>query len=327
MQIIEGQALSKLCDYSFGDHLAIWDENLEGDFEPAHPSNFKFVAKCKKFEGKVMTLFIDNIRLYNRNLDFLGPNALTDATFIQYLMAHNNLLALLKDFPNNKFIIFTSHEDTALDDQIEVPDNVLAIYAVNGYTNNPKVHPFPIGLQRKRNKNDGRLEYMRQRVFSDFLGHKNPNSKQPTKLLYINCGIERNPERVPLAHFHTSDWITTRFDKDSMFFPYDRYNVFLDELQAHKFVVCPKGQQRGNLVCYDTHRLWETLYMRRVPVILDHPYFRKLLEGFPILYVNQWIDITDKLLIANDSLYQEVQTMDMNKLDLENLYKNAINQV
>ncbi len=317
MQILEGNALAAKCDYSFGDHLAIWDENLTGEFEPANPSNLKFIAKCKKFEGKVMTLFVDNIRLYNRNLDFQGVNAVTDATFIRYLMANNNLLDLLKEFPDNKFIIFTSHEDTALDDQIKIPDNVLAIHAVNGNSTDPKVHPFPIGLQRKRNKNDNRLKMMAERL--------NDNKQiEPTKLLYINCGIERNPERLPLAKFESNSWCTVRFDKDSMFFPYDAYNVFLDELQAHKFVVCPKGQQRGNLVCFDTHRLWETLYMRRVPVILDHPYFRKLLQGIPVLYVNEWTDITQELLIANDSLYQQVQTMDMDSLDLDKLFNSKL---
>lgn len=324
MQVIEGNNLANLCDYSFGDHLCVWDDKLTGTFEPANVSNFKFMAKCKEFENKVMTVFIDNIRLYPRNLSFTGSEAQSDSLFIQYLMQNNNLLELVKVYPKNKFIIFTSHEDTALDDTIQVPDNVLAIYAVNGYTNNPKVHPFPIGLQRKRNSTDNRLEYMRQILMPDFLGHKNPNQSTPTKLLYINCGIERNPEREPLIEFETDKWCTVRFDKNSMFYGYDQYDKFLSELRDHKFVVCPKGQKRGHLDCFDTHRIWETLYMRRVPVILHHPYFHKLLKGFPVLFVNGWDEITPELLVKNDYLYGVVQTMDMNKLDLETLYKNAI---
>ena len=99
-------------------------------------------------------------------------------------------------------------------------------------------------------------------------------------------------------------------------------NTFLDELQDHKFVVCPKGQKRGKLDCFDTHRLWETLYMRRVPVILDHPYFHKLLEGFPVLYVNKWEDINEQLLTDNNDLYLSAQNMDLNKLNLNKLYEN-----
>lgn len=321
MQVVEGNALGNLCDYTFGDHLTVWDEQLTGEFEVANLSNFKFLKKCEKFEGKVMTLFIDNMRLYNRDLDFTGPQAQTDAEFVKYLMTYNNLLELCRGLPKNKFIIFTSNEDTALDDTIQVPDNVLAIHAVNGYSIHPKVHPFPIGLQRKRSLTDNRLDIMKERLESS-----NAKQNEPSKLLYINCGIERNPERLPLLKFETNDWCTTRFDKDSMFFPYEQYSVFLDELQDHKFVACPKGQKRGNLDCFDTHRLWETLYMRRVPVMIDHPYFRRLLEGFPVLFIANWNQITKDLLSLSmgNKLYEQVQTMDLSKLDLEVLYKKAI---
>lgn len=322
MQVIEGNALANLCDYSFGDHLCVWDDKLEGTFEPANYSNFKFIVAAKKFEGKVMTLFIDNIRLYGRNLTISGAEATSDAAFIQYLMQNNNLLELLKIFTKNKFIIFTSHEDTALDDQIVVPDNVLAIYAVNGHSNNPKVHPFPIGLQRKRNKDDNRLE-----VMGDNLETAGPNDYyKPKKLLYINCGIERNPERQPLAKFETNSWCTTRFDKNSMFFGYDRYNEFLNELRDHTFVACPKGQKRGDLDCFDTHRLWETLYMRRVPIVLEHPYFHRLLDGFPVLYIQKWEDMTEELLRDKNDLYLEALNINIDKLDLNKLFKERINE-
>jgi len=319
MQVIEGVALSRLVDYNFGDHLAVWDSKLEGEFEVANCSNLKFLSKCKEFEGRVMTVFIDNIRLYTRSLDFSGPNAEGDSKFIAYLMQNNDLLELVKMLPKNKFLIFTSNEDTALDDTIQVPDNVVAIYAINGASNNDKVHPLPLGLQRKRNPSDNRLSVMAQRIKED-------KRVKASKLLYINCGIERNPERIPLGEFKTNDWCTTRFDKNSMFFPYDKYDVFLDELQDHKFVACPKGQSRGKLDCFDTHRLWETLYMRRVPVILNHPYFHKLLKGFPVLFVDSWSELNKELLEANGDLYQKAQEMDLERLNLDKIWASIVSR-
>lgn len=315
MQIIEGNALAKLCDYNFGDHHVVWDKNLKGEFEVANSSNAKFLVKAQQFEGKVMTLFIDNIRLYPRSLQFTGPQAQTDAEFIQYLMRHNNLLDLCVLMKNNKFIIFTSHEDTPIDESIKVPENVLAIHAVNAIYNNDKIIPFPIGLQRQIGENDKRLLIMEDTIQDNEI----KGLEGPSKLLYINCGLERNPERAPLAKFETNDWCTTRFDKDSKFFPYERYNEFLSELRDHKFVVCPKGHG------YDTHRIWETLYMRRVPVMLEDPYFRRLLKDFPVVFVGAWDVVSKDQLNTYEGFYQQAQSMDINKLDLEVLYKNAIN--
>lgn len=314
MQLIEGNKLSELCDYSFGDHHVVWDSNLTGTFKPANISNAEFMVLCRKSENKVLTLFIDNIRLYKRDLKFDGPHASTDAYFISYLMQTNDLLELCSQFPNNKFVIFTSHEDTPIADPITIPDNVLGIYGVNALSTNPKVHPFPIGLQRQIGKTDNRLTVMANEIYIENIpGH----AQAPSKLLYINCGIERNPERAPLAKFETNSWCTTRFDKDSKFFPYARYNEFLSELRDHKFVACPIGHGM------DTHRVWETLYMRRVPVVKDMYMLNLLAQmDLPRVWVENWEDISEENLKQSDVLYQQAQQMDLNKLDLNKIYEN-----
>lgn len=314
MQIIEGNKLSELCDYSFGDHSFAWNKHLTGSFEPANLSNLKFLSKAKEFEGKVMTLFIDNIRLYARNLE-INTKYPQDLEFVNYLMQTNDLLALCAQLPKNQFIIFTSHEDTPIDNQIKLPDNVLKVYAVNALYNNDRIIPFPIGLQRQIGDNDKRLEIMKELVESE---EDAIFTKEPNKLLYINCGVERNSERLPLLKFETNDWCTTRFDKDSKFFPYERYNEFLSELRDHKFVVCPKGHG------YDTHRIWETLYMRRVPVMLDDPYFRRLLKGFEVLYIDKWENLEKYILEGVDYHYRWAQSMDLTKLDLNTLFKDSV---
>ncbi len=312
MQLICGQNLSKLVDYSFGDHHIMWDKNLIGEVKLANANNQEFLDKAKQFEGRVMTLFIDNLRLYPREVKVEDR----DKQFVQVLMMTNNLLALCSLLPKNQFIIFTGEEDTPIDDKIVLPNNVLKIYACNALYNNDQIIPFPIGLQRQIGTNDHRLEIMKEIVEKD-------EKREPNKLLYINCGIERNPERQPLLKFESNSWCTTRFDKDSKFFPYERYNEFLSELRDHKFVACPKGHG------YDTHRIWETLYMRRVPVMLDDPYFRRLLDGFPVLFILDWSIITKEYLeyesLSNNFSY-EAQTMDLTRLDLNVLYNKITSE-
>lgn len=314
MEIIEGNKLAKLCDYNFGDHHVVWDTNLTGEFEVANASNAKFLAKVKQFEGKVMSLFIDNIRLYNRTLDFKGPYSQSDAEFIAYLIQYNDLLRLCAQLSQNKFVIFTSHEDTPITDPIEIPENVLGIYGVNALSTDFKVHAFPIGLQRQIGYNDNRLKIMKELVEKD-------EKVVPSKLLYINCGIERNPERLPLAKFEANEWCTTRFDKDSKFFPYDRYNEFLSELRDHKFVACPIGHGM------DTHRVWETLYMRRVPVVKDD-YMYNLIKsiGMQAIKIDSWDVLNKEVLNQLDLVYQDAQKDDLSKLDLNTLYNNTMKQ-
>lgn len=310
MNIINGTTLSDKCDYSFGDHMgaASIPRPKGGFMKVASKLNKEFLEECKKFEGKVMTLFIDNIRLYNRPI---WANAGSDAEWVTYLLTNNDLLDLCATLPNNKFVIFCAHEDTPIDEYIKIPPNVLGIHAVNAEYFNDKIHPFPYGLQRQFGDDDQRLAIMKEVVEKD-------EHQEPTKLLYINCGIERNPERKDLANFQEYSWTTCRFDKDSKFFPYSKYREFLKEIKDHKFMVCPKGHG------IDCHRNWESLYLRRVPVMLEHPYFRKLMDGFPVLFVKSWADINEQLLKDNDDLYQRALKMPLSKLDLDLIFKAII---
>jgi len=316
-QIINGPALSDLCDYSFGDHHAAMDiisskttgvVSLIGGFmKEANPTNKEFIDKCKEFEGKIMTLYIDNVRLYNRGI---WAQEGGDAQWIKFLLDNNDLLRLCATFPNNKFVIFSHQEDTRIDKNIVIPENVLGVYAVNAEHETDKLYPFPFGAQRQLGSDDHRLEILKEYVDRD-------EHIKPTKLFYISCCVARNEERKPLLEFETNNWITTRFDDFSRFYPYEQYNLYLDEIRDHKFIACPRGHDD----CYDTHKIWESLYMRRVPVFRDWPYYRRLMQGFPVLFVKEWSDITPQLLKDNDNLYQEAQKMSLKKLDLSLIFK------
>ena len=303
MEIITGDNVSARCSYSFGDQAGVL-MGIPGAFmKKANGSNREFLKFCKS--KKHLTLFIDNIRLYTRPIKCKEE----DRWWIETLQKED-LLRLVSQIPC-QFTIYTSHEDTPIDEHIKVPSNVLKIYAVNAIYNNDKIVPFPYGLQRKMNAGDNRIEIMKELVEKD-------EHQEPTKLLYINCGLgsERNaPERAYLPHFEAYEWATCRFNKDSMFFPYSEYRAFLSEMRDHKFMICPEGHG------IDCHRNWELLYMRRVPVMKQSPYFARLMQGFTVLFVERWEDVNEELLAQNDHLYQEALIMDLNKLSLDEISK------
>ena len=320
MEIISGPALSKMCDYSFGDHHSGMDKIIaqrtgffsliDGFMKEANNRNVEFLDKCKEFEGKVMTLYIDNLRLYNRPVE---ANPGPDTEWVESMLANNDLLALCGQLVDNLFIVFGHQEDVCIDKNIKIPKNVLGVYAVNAEYETDKLYPFPFGVQRQIGKDDNRQQILKDNIDAKQI--------EPTKLFYINCGVERNDERWPLLDFWTNEWCTTHFNKNSMYFPYTQYQIFLDTIKDHKFMACP----RGHANCYDTHKIWETLYLRRIPVMRDYPYFRRLMRGFPVLFIKEWSDITEQMLKDNNLLYEEAQKMSLKKLDLNIIY-TAIKQ-
>ena len=75
MEIIEGVALSELCDYSFGDQSGQWGQIYTSFMKDANLFNTEFASKVFdiKKERDYMTLFIDNIRLYKRDIADVKP--------------------------------------------------------------------------------------------------------------------------------------------------------------------------------------------------------------------------------------------------------------
>ena len=304
MELIEGVALSKLCDYSFGDQSGQWGSIYTSFMKDANFLNTEFATKV--FEVMQtrdhMTVFIDNIRLYKRQIESVKPE---DERYVNALMARSDLLDLCSNFPQMKFIIFTNLEDTPIDDQIRVPDNVLCISAVNAIAYSDKVIPAPYGVQRKMTPDDDRIEQLTEWIEFD-------NKDNPDKLLYVSHNESSNARRLGIKNlFYDKDWAEVNEQRVS-------YHTFLSNLSNSKFMICPIGN------AIDCHRNWEVLYMRRVPVMTRDPYLQKLFENYPVLFVDKYSDVTEELLLANDNLFQKAQTMDLSGLTLPTFFDRIV---
>ena len=305
MELIEGVALSKLCDYSFGDQSGQWGNIYTSFMKDANFLNTEFATKV--FEVMQtrdhMTVFIDNIRLYKRQIESVKPE---DERYVNALMARSDLLDLCSNFPQMKFIIFTNLEDTPIDDFIlnKIPENVACISAVNAITHNDKVIPAPYGVQRRMNPSDDRIEQLTQ-----YMEHV---PSKPRNLLYVSHNESSNVKRMGIKSlFYDKDWAEVNEQRVP-------YNIFLYNLSGSKFMICPIGN------AIDCHRNWEVLYMRRVPIMTRDPYLQKLFENYPVLFVDKYSDITEELLLANDHLFQKAQTMDLSGLTLPTFFDRIV---
>ena len=302
MELIEGVALSKLCDYSFGDQSGQWGNIYTSFMKDANLLNTEFVSKVFEIskERNYMTLFVDNIRLYKREIEEVKPE---DKAYVDSLMETSDVLQLCNHFEGMKFIVFTNLEDTPIDHHIHVPENVLCVSAVNAVAHGGKVLPAPYGVQRRMTPSDRRIEDLQEAM---------ENLPDATQLLYVNHNDSTHTDRIGLKDMFRS-WATvqdTRVD----------YSNFLSNLAQHKFVLCP----RGNAI--DCHRNWEVLYMRRVPVMLTYPYLLDLFQDYPVLWVSGYEDITEDMLELNNHLYEEAQEMDLTPLTLHGFFDRIVNK-
>jgi hypothetical protein len=55
-----------------------------------------------------------------------------------------------------------------------------------------------------------------------------------------------------------------------------------------------------------------------------HPYFEVLFKDYPVLFVNDYSEVTEELLIDNEHLYLKAQEMDMIPLTLPYFYDKIV---
>ena len=65
----------------------------------------------------------------------------------------------------------------------------------------------------------------------------------------------------------------------------------LQRLSEYEFCICPEGNGA------DTHRLWECLYVKTIPIVLDGPFTRVLQRhGIPLVVLASWEEYDESLL-------------------------------
>ena len=307
MELIEGVAVSELCDYSFGDQSGQWGNISTSFMKDANLNNVEFATKVFEImkERDYMTLFIDNIRLYNRTIKDVKPE---DKEYVWSLMENSDLLKLCSCFPDMRFIIFTNLEDTPTDEYIfdAIPENVLRISAVNAIAHGGKVVPAPYGVQRKMSDSDDRVDLLKKKMWeTDYL---HPYD------LYVSHNENSHEERKGIKDlFKNNIWALVDETRVS-------YEDFLFRLKQSKFMICP----RGNAI--DCHRNWEVLYMKRVPVMKKDSYLKELFKNYPVLWVDDFAEVTQKMLMDNYHLYEEAQNIILGQLSLPYYFHTTVHQ-
>ena len=112
----------------------------------------------------------------------------------------------------------------------------------------------------------------------DFLNLRKLKSVKKPRILF---GFKNtNPKRVQLKYLFRKLQITDETNGWNSFF-YRRI------LQNYMFVICPEGNG------IDTHRMWEALYLRTIPIIKKNKISNFIKRAkIPVLILNKWSDLS-----------------------------------
>ena len=241
--------------------------------------------------------------LYCRyNIDIINDINHLDKPIVYTHMDYiNQLFNVLKNI-EKKLILISHNGDTCTPD-MQIPDCIEKWFSQNVTIKNEKLESIPIGIE-----ND---------VWFPEIGKKNKildkieEVKNIKNILYVNHNINTNiKEREEPYVLFNNDWTTLKKYKNG-----ENFDEYIDDIYNHKFVLCPNGNG------IDTHRLWETLYLKSIPIV-KHSINTDFYSDLPICFVNDWKEINEDFL---NKEYNRIlnNNWNLDKLNFE-YWKNKI---
>jgi len=183
-------------------------------------------------------------------------------------LSHIDMYDILSKFVNPFNLILHNNDASFSDYQLRYFDipNCKKIYAQNVITYDNRVVPLPIGIANNCWE-WGNLDLWKRLEI--------PNHKE--NFVYFNFTVEggcRDVKRPSCYESISSQQIPWVENKTQF--------EYIKSLSTYKFCICPEGNG------IDTHRLWESLYLKTVPIVdrsANTEYFSKI---FPMVLVDDW---------------------------------------
>jgi len=208
-------------------------------------------------------------------LDILTIKALFNNPKIVFI--YPDVLTLLPNiigFFKNSFILISHNSDINI---ITHPliffilnhPMVVCWYAQNVCLKHPKLRPLPIGIANSQ-WSHGDLS-----VFEPFMKKKTVLLKE--KEIYMNFNVDTsNVLREECKCICES--------KGIVFLEGVSFKQHINRLSTYKYCICPQGNGE------DTHRLWECLYLKTVPIMLKTEFSTLIVEYYklPVILLDSW---------------------------------------
>ena len=171
----------------------------------------------------------------------------------------------------------------------KIPDNV-DVWMNNIQFDKNNLHFLPMGR-----------DFRSISVFSDY-----PPTGEKEQLCYCNFSINTHSIR-PKVYDVVKDKPFIKCEHMGQFRSYGISRTqFFHELSTSKFCICPRGN------AFDTFRMWDSMYVGTIPIVVKEAYFHDLLNELPILFLDdydQFADLDEDFL---EQTYQQMQSRSYN---------------
>ena len=115
----------------------------------------------------------------------------------------------------------------------------------------------------------------------------NPPNQNPTKLIFANFTVGTNPQHRNIARNKAIELEHITWKE-----PHVKYDKFVKHILEHEAVFCAQGNGPG-----DNHRIYETLYLSRVPITFSFEQYRHLHYMFPTLFLSNLEELNNEATI------------------------------
>jgi hypothetical protein len=193
----------------------------------------------------------------------------------------------------NRVVLVSSESDRPITTEFlgRCPPQIGHWFSTNIDVEDGRLEALPLGLSNS---------YCDITLRASLIAEESREFTDRSNWLYVNFRTSSHPAvRGPIMDYFRSirsvDWITLQEGHLSL-------EDYLAELTSHRFVLCPPGNGT------DTHRLWEALYSRTIPVALDRPAMAAF-RDLPILFVENFRNLNRDFLAGE---YERMRTSQWN---------------
>ena len=218
-----------------------------------------------------------------------------------------------------KTILISGNSDYCITDEIanNIPNNLVKWFCQNRLSNHPVLKSIPIGLDNSTPCAVSNHGY----VWDHACEHIDYLSKaydyKPTNFIYANFSIETNPSRPIIANVcNNLDYITCDIVNTHRASNLRSYKDYVNNILNHEAVVCPQGNGQG-----DNHRIYETLYLNRIPLTFNTEQYKYLHHNFPVVLITDNDQLKDHSWLRDQ--IDKAKQKDRSKLDY-NYWHNLI---
>lgn len=218
----------------------------------------------------------------------------------------------------NDVILISGNSDFVIDENIFslMPKNVKKWFAQNPMFTNEIIQAIPIGIanylpsvRKGHGIGLGGGVEVQENVINSY------KDKIPEKFIYANFNLDTNlSHRTEIKNICLSaefiDWEE----------PTLNYEKFLYKLLDYEAIVCPQGNGPG-----DNHRIYETLYMNRIPITFNKVMYENLHHLFPVVLIENYKDLKNYEFMRNKINEAKNKNWDRSVLEMSYWIKNIIN--